>query len=157
MICNNAILALLGSIIGAQAVWQPAVGAPWQIILDTGIDISGTITPTNVTIFDVDMYNNAGEQGTDGSFVTALHSQGHKVICYFSAGTWEPDRPDSGQFTAADKGTPVVGWQNETWLDTRSANVRRIMTNRIKNAAQLGCDAIDPDNVDGYVCTSFHS
>jgi hypothetical protein len=146
--------AVLGAV-GAQAVWQPAAGDPFQIILSTGIDVSGTIQPSNVTIFDIDMYNNAGDDGTDATVVKALQKQKHKVICYFSAGSYEPDRPDSDQFQAADKGKELVGWPGEFWLNTKSSNVRKIMVNRIKNAATLGCDAIDPDNVDAYVRDSL--
>jgi hypothetical protein len=41
-------------------------------------------------------------------------------------------------------------WE-EWWLDLKSANVKTIMEARIKRAAEAGCDAIDPDNIDGYV------
>ena len=38
----------------------------------------------------------------------------------------------------------------EWWLNTKTANVRSIMAARIDIAASKGCDAVDPDNVDGY-------
>lgn len=48
-------------------------------------------------------------------------------------------------------GNPLDGWPNEKWLNINSANVRSIMTKRIQLASSMGCDAVDPDNVDGYV------
>lgn len=41
-------------------------------------------------------------------------------------------------------------WEGESWLNTKSANVRSIMKSRIALAKSKGCDAIDPDNVDAY-------
>jgi hypothetical protein len=73
-----------------------------------------------------------------------------RVICYFSAGSYEPNRPDSADFTAADKGSELDGWPGEYWLDTTSANVRSIMSARIALASSKGCDGVDPDNIDGY-------
>lgn len=46
------------------------------------------------------------------------------LLC--SAGTFEDWRPDASQFTAADKGASN-GWPGESWIDTRSPNVRTIM------------------------------
>lgn len=68
--------------------------------------------------------------------------------------SYEPYRPDSKQFKSDDMGSVMEGWEDEKWLKTNSANVRKIMAARIALAATKGCDAIDPDNVDGYVCIS---
>ena len=42
------------------------------------------------------------------------------------------------------------GWPGEWWLNTKSANVRKIMVARMDLAKSKGCDAVDPDNVDGF-------
>ncbi|RVD87658.1 uncharacterized protein DFL_001877 [Arthrobotrys flagrans] len=42
------------------------------------------------------------------------------------------------------------GWDGEWWLDTNSKNVRDIVSDRIALAQAKGCDAIDPDNINGY-------
>lgn len=136
------------------APWQPAVGAPWQIVLSNSLKSSATVVPSSVGIFDIDLFDNTAA-GTDGSHIAALHAQGKKVICYFSAGTYEPGRPDSGKFTAADLGKELPDWPGEKWLKLSSANVRSIMSNRIATAAKMGCDAVDPDNVDAYVSSPF--
>lgn len=133
-------------------IWQPTAGATWDILLSTPlvIDESSPSLGLDVHIVDFDLYDNT-DDGTDSSKIDALHSAGKKVICYFSAGSFEPGRKDSGKFTAADKGSGLDGWPGEYWLDLTSDNVASIMRNRIAVAADMGCDAIDPDNMDAYV------
>ncbi|KAE8452415.1 hypothetical protein EG329_000317 [Mollisiaceae sp. DMI_Dod_QoI] len=119
--------------------WKPAAGITWQI------QISGTVdTSLAADVYDVDLFD------TPASTISTLHSAGKKVICYFSAGSFEDWRPDQSSFQASDKGSAMQGWQGEWWLNTNSANVRSIMTTRIELAASKSCDGIDPDNVDGY-------
>lgn len=107
-----------------------------------------TITP-DVDIYDIDLFTN------NQSTIDTLHRMGKKVICYFSAGSYEPNRPDSNLFTEKDQGKGLEGWPGERWLKLDSANVRNIMSKRIDLAAQKKCDAIDPDNVDGFVSTNI--
>ncbi|KAF7539114.1 hypothetical protein G7Z17_g12499 [Cylindrodendrum hubeiense] len=127
------------------SIWQPTVGDSWQIVLLQAIQIddNAVVTP-DVKIYDLDVYDN------DAETITALQDSGKKVICYFSAGSWEDWRDDKDDFKKADLGKVLDGWANERWLDVRSDNVRKIMKKRIKFAADKGCDAIDPDNVDGF-------
>jgi hypothetical protein len=99
-----------------------------------------------VEIFDIDLFTNSNET------ISLLHDLGKKVICYFSGGSYEPYRPDSSQFQSQDMGKALDGWGDEKWLDIRSQRVRDIMAERVKLAHEKGCDAVDPDNVDGYVC-----
>ncbi len=137
-----------------KAVWQPGVGLPWQIVLGARLRIdagSPSVVP-DVAAFDIDLFENTDQLQTRTT-IDALHRIGKKVICYFSAGTYEPWRPDANRFAAADKGNALADkhWADELWLDTASKNVRSIMSTRIAAAARLGCDAIDPDNTDGYV------
>jgi hypothetical protein len=79
------------------------------------------------------------------------------VICYFSAGSYEPGRPDSGDFKKEDMGAGLDGWPGEKWLKLSSENVRNIMKKRIDLAWKKGCDGVDPDNVDGYVSRTYIS
>ena len=62
--------------------------------------------------------------GTANVLAKELKAAGRKVICYFSAGSYEPYRPDAADFAAADLGNELVGWPGERWLDTRSNGVR---------------------------------
>jgi len=120
------------------------VGAKIQMVLSSTISASGGLVPSDVGIFDIDLFE------TPATTIEQLHSQGAKVICYFSAGTSEEWRPDYSSFTSADKGAGLPDWQGEKYLDLRSANVLDVMKKRIQMASQNGCDAIDPDNMDGY-------
>lgn len=133
-------------------IWQPKVGQSWQIVLLQPINLSPTATTVtpDVDIYDIDLFTN------NQSTIDALHRMGKKVICYFSAGSYEPNRPDSDKFTEKDQGKGLEGWPGERWLKLDSANVRSIMSKRIDLAAQKKCDAIDPDNVDGFVSLQAH-
>jgi hypothetical protein len=138
-------LALLPLAIAAPTrdIWQPAVGTQWQIVLSKLID-TRNLQP-NVPVWDVDLFD------TPQATINALHAQGRKVICYFSAGTFEDWRPDADDWDKAALGKPMGDWEGEWWADVRAPSVRRVMEKRIAKAAQKGCDAVDPDNVDAYV------
>ncbi|KAK9319767.1 glycoside hydrolase superfamily [Lipomyces orientalis] len=120
--------------------WQPEVGTTWQIEL---------LYPLNDTSFDVDVYD-IDMFDNDASRISDLHGQGRKVICYFSAGSYENWRPDADKFKDSDLGNTLDGWPNEKWLKLNSSNVREIMLSRLDLAKGKGCDGVDPDNVDGY-------
>ncbi|KAM0333981.1 hypothetical protein ACHAQA_000999 [Verticillium albo-atrum] len=130
----------------AAAPWQPTPGTTWQILLDAplAIDAQAPAVTPDVEVYDLDLFENPA------STFAALQALGKRVVCYFSAGSYEPGRPDSGDFDKGDLGRELEGWPGEYWLDTRSAGVRRIMERRVRLAAEKGCDGIDPDNVDGY-------
>jgi hypothetical protein len=136
---------------GNSTSWQPAVNSTWQIVLKEPIKMSADnkTTDPDVEIFDIDLFTNSNDT------IKALHDLGKKVICYFSGGSYEPYRPDSSQFQSQDLGKALDGWGDEKWIDIRSGSIRDIMTERIKLAKQKGCDAVDPDNVDGYVCLGY--
>src|ERR1700761_7954392 len=83
----------------ASAVWQPAVGAKWQIVLSSTINPSSSLQPADAGIWDIDLFS------TPASTIQSLQSKGIKVICYFSAGTSENWRPDFNQFASGDMGS----------------------------------------------------
>lgn len=132
-----------------NGVWQPTIGTSWQIILSEQIkfDSNGGVTP-NVDIYDLDLFD------TPASTISKLHEAGKKVICYFSAGSYEDWRPDKESWTAL--GSNLAEWAGELWADVRTENVRNIMKERIALAASKGCDGIDPDNVDAFVSTAVN-
>jgi hypothetical protein len=120
--------------------WQPTPDVNWQIQLTGTVD-----TSVDAQIFDIDLFD------VSPSTIDALHAKGAKVICYFSAGSSEDWRPDYSQFPAVVKGNGLDGWQGENWLDVRRLDILLpIMEARIQLASDKGCDAVDPDNVDGY-------
>jgi hypothetical protein len=133
-----------GRSLARSSKWTPKVDDSWQIVLGNAIDINADLTP-DVDVWDIDVYEN------EATTIDKLHDAGKKVICYFSAGSWEDWRDDKDQFAEEDLGKPLVGWPQERWLKLSSSKVREIMRRRISVAAAKGCDAIDPDNVDAYV------
>ncbi|KXJ88901.1 glycoside hydrolase superfamily [Microdochium bolleyi] len=154
---NIAVLIganLLAASHGASALWQPTKGTTWQLVLEKPLDmtravVNNKMTP-DVAVYDIDLFTNTDNGKDKERVIGRLHGLGKKVICYFSAGTYEPYRQDSGQFKTADLGASLPDWPDERWLNTNSDNVRSIMAKRIKLAADMGCDAIDPDNMDAY-------
>lgn len=126
--------------------WTPKVNDTWQIVLQSNIELddnASSVTP-DVDVFDIDLWETPKET------IDTLHRLGKKVICYFSGGSYENWRPDANDFKPDDLGKPLDGWPGERWLRLGSENVRNIMTKRIQMANEKGCDAVDPDNVDGY-------
>ncbi|KAK0388897.1 hypothetical protein NLU13_2474 [Sarocladium strictum] len=130
----------------AKTRWVPAIGQSWQIVLNAPlkIDPKKPVVIPDVDVYTIDLFDNSAQT------VAALHKLNKKVIAYFSAGTYEDWRSDAKKFAKDDLGKPMEDWAGERWLKLKSSNVRNIMAERIKLAAQKGFDAIDPDNVDGY-------
>jgi len=111
----------------------------WQWQLQKEIN-----TSYDVEIYDIDLFDSSTQ------LITQLHNQNKKIICYFSAGTYEDWRDDASQFIESDLGNPLDEWEGERWIDVRSDNVRNIMKERLILAKNKGCDGVEPDNVDGY-------
>jgi hypothetical protein len=123
---------------GASSWYTPSMSVTWQW------QLQGTVnTSYDVEIYDIDLFDNSATS------IASLQTAGHEVVCYFSAGSYEDWRPDTGDFLAADLGDSS-GWPGESWIDIRSSNVRSIMQARLDLAASKGCDGVEPDNVDGY-------
>jgi hypothetical protein len=119
-------------------IWHPAPGTSWQWQLTGAID-----TSFDVAMYDLDL-------DAVGAVIDELHAAGRIVICYFSAGSVEYWRDDIGGLPAAAIGNALDGWPDEHWLDVRHPAVRALAAGRIERAAALGCDGVEPDNVDGY-------
>lgn len=114
------------------------VDSTWQWQLQGTVD-----TSYDVDVYDIDLFE------PPQSVIDGLQADGRVVICYFSAGSYEEWRPDSGDYAAADLGLPLDGFEDERWLDTRSPTVRAVIEGRLDLAAERGCDGVEPDNVDG--------
>lgn len=89
------------------------------------------------------------------SRISTLKKSGRRVICYFSAGSYENWRADKAEFkksgTSSAIGKPLDGWDGENWLDYRNSGIKTIMAKRIQMAKDKGCQGVDPDNVDGHL------
>lgn len=96
-------------------------------------------------VFVLDLFD------TSEADIATLHRQGRRVVCYFSAGSWEEWRPDATEYPDDVLGRGLDGWPGERWVDVRRLDVLGpILSARLDLAARKDCDGVDPDNVDGY-------
>lgn len=61
-------------------------------------------TSKNVLMYDVDLWDTPRET------IQLLKQRGKKVICYFSAGSYEDWRSDKNLFPSSIKGKPLDDW-----------------------------------------------
>ena len=120
--------------------WLPKPGTSWQW------QLSGTIDTTiDVDMYDIDLFD------TPQSVIDQLHQDGRKVICYFSAGSYENWRPDRDKYPQEILGNNLDGWPGEKWVDIRRLDkLGPILAARFDLAVAKQCDGIEPDNIDGY-------
>jgi hypothetical protein len=120
--------------------WHPRPGDTWQYQLAGRIDIG-----VDADVFDLDAFT------TSRSVVRRLHDLGRHVVCYISAGTWEPYRPDAHRFPSSVLGMRVPGWPDERWLDIRRLDVLGpIMRARLDRCARKGFDGVELDWIDSW-------
>lgn len=153
MSSSPALLTMLSLLLLAGTLIVPSLcqnvtftrGQKFQIILLGVPDMSKMpLPPTDAPVWDIDLFDNPA------STIKGLKASGKIVICYFSAGTAEDWREDYREFPSSDTGKVLPEWPNEKWIRTGIQQIRNIMANRIKLAADKGCDAIDPDNTGMY-------
>ena len=127
-------------------------GVKWQIEIQTPISPSGTLLPSDTLVWDIDLYHAAA----DPRIIPYIRSQipGAIVICYFNAGLVQPSDCDYNS-TWANSGLlgnrhPDPGFEEESFIDVRNPRAVDLIGNRITLAARIGCDGVDPDNIDTY-------
>jgi Glycoside-hydrolase family GH114 len=159
-----AALFLFGNVSRAAAVivkdtatvatswYRPSRLVNWQYQLSDNGNIT-YIPGVQLYIIDLD---------TARTQLKALKSRSPtaKVMCYFSAGTYEAFRANDdkkrGQYSISGSewkgvlGKTLNGWPDERWLKITAPQVLSIMSRRMQFAKSIGCDGVDPDNVDGY-------
>ena len=132
--------------------WKPQKGLSWWWQLE---NTSSLNTDLDVDVYDVDLF-----EGIDTGKIETLKNKGYRVICYFSAGTYEDFRPDSDALVKNDRialigGSSLPDFPDEAWLAIGDAQaldnvIEPVMRARLDLARSAGCDAVEPDNVDGY-------
>ena len=149
--------------------WHPALASRWQYQLQGvaayastgGINVNISSVPftggaaVRPSVFDIDLYVDPAVAGNNTTFntaaVSAIHANGAKAICYVSAGTFEPWRPDVASYPESIKGRAVGGFKNEKWVDIRQTSILLpIMDARVAKCQQAGFDGVEWDTVDGY-------
>jgi endo-alpha-1,4-polygalactosaminidase (GH114 family) len=155
-----AITAAVASLVAASPLERRAIptftqGEMWDMILDRSHVDLAQLKAAPGKVIDIDLLDVIDARPALPDIKELAKTK--KVICYFSAGSYETWRADAGSYTRKDYGAPLDSrWNNEFWVDVRSSNVRAIVKKRIERAAAAGCSAIDPDNVDGYVSAYLH-
>ncbi len=119
--------------------YKPSIDVSWHWQLQGELN-----TSYDVDLYDIDLFD------TNTSTIQALHKKGKKVICYFSAGSWESWRADKERFSSEALGKPLQGWEGEKWLDITNESIYPVMLARLDLAVQKGCDGVEPDNMMGY-------
>ena len=115
-----------------------SVSSTWHWQLQGALD-----TSVDADVYDIDLFESTPE------VIDGLRRDGRLVICYFSAGSYEPWRPDAAGYDDADLGEALAGFEDERWLDIGSDTVRGVIEGRLDRAVAIGCDGVEPDNVDG--------
>ena len=124
----------------AKEIWLPPLDSTFSWQLGSNDEIN---TNFDVDIYDLDAFE------TEASLIASLHSQGKKVICYISVGSWEDWRPDAADFPSEIIGNDYEGWPGEKWLDIRQIDLLApIMRARLDMCVKKGFDGIEPDNID---------
>ncbi len=119
--------------------WQPEPGLDWQMQLTGKLDLDA-----GRDVFFLDLFD------APDTTIAQLAERGTRVVCYFSAGSFEAWRPDASTFPSSIIGDPLIGWEGESWLDIRQPELRSIIEHRLDLAVERECDGVDPDNVDGF-------
>ncbi|CAN5518622.1 hypothetical protein BH24ACT4_BH24ACT4_14550 [soil metagenome] len=71
----------------ADEAWRPEPGVRWHIQYSGELEVPG-----GVAVVDLDM------EETSAEVIEGLHDRGLRVVCYLSAGSWEPNRSDAEEF-----------------------------------------------------------
>ncbi|MES9945689.1 MAG: endo alpha-1,4 polygalactosaminidase [Candidatus Thiodiazotropha sp.] len=119
--------------------YRPGVETTWAW------QLQGTLnTGYPVNLYDIDLFD------TSAADIASLQANGKRVLCYFSAGSFEDWRDDAADFQTADLGNTLSGYADERWLDIRSTAVFSVMLARLDLALSKGCDGVEPDNMNSY-------
>ncbi len=143
---------------GTDQPWRPKPGTTWQW------QITGDVRAPfhQVDMYDIDLEDAVPSArtrkipgygavrwptGQNAGVVDQLHDAGIIVICYLDTGAYESYRPDAHLFPKDVIGNSS-GWENENWLDLRRTSWHKfapIMWSRLRLAAEIGCDGVEPD------------
>ncbi len=137
---NNESLFSINVPVYSTGDWyRPSLSTSWQWQLTDTVN-----TSYSVDMYDIDLFDSST------SLIASLKSDGKKVICYFSGGSYEDWRDDQSDFPSELLGSELDGWEGERWLDISNEALAPIMRARLDLAVQKGCDGVEPDNMDGY-------
>ncbi len=147
-------LCCAGNSIATPFVLDADVNAPppkWDWQLQSPVLLNDD---PEIEFYDIDMFDNEST-----GVVGQLKSYGKTIICYVNVGAWEDWRDDKNAFPPSILGNEYDRFPDERWLDIRDVNpaksttgtaLRDLLEARFDRAQQMGCDAVEPDNMDGF-------
>ncbi|EGX88093.1 endo alpha-1,4 polygalactosaminidase [Cordyceps militaris CM01] len=142
-------------------------GARWQVEIQNPLIVPSSSTQKLVPdadIWDIDLWH----ADANRSIIPALHAHDKIVICYLNLGAVQPDECDfnTSWYKDGGKDNKWTGpWYYdanydpdspdnegnrycERYVDFTDTPIRDLMKARLKTARDLGCDGVDPDNID---------
>lgn len=127
----------------------PSTAEPVPVGLSWQWQITGVVdTSLDVELYDIDLME------LTPAVHDTLRIDGRRLICYFSAGSYEPWQPDASLYPEGAIGRRLDGWPDERWLDTTRSEVRAVLAARLDLAIERGCDGVEPDNVTAHEARS---
>ncbi|KAK3380596.1 glycoside hydrolase family 114 protein [Lasiosphaeria ovina] len=130
-------------------------GVKWQIEIQHTIDVTKPLVPKDALVWDIDLYHVQRHP----EIISYLRSNIKDVVilCYVNAGLAQTSDCDfetvwqSPAYKGLLGGTyPDQNYQGEFWVDIRNRTARDLIKERITLAQRLGCDGVDPDNIDAF-------
>ncbi len=119
--------------------WVPSPGIGWHYQLNTFLQ-----TYDDAHVYDIDLFDTPQET------IDELHTEGKRVICYFSAGTYESNREDMRNISQELLGESLEDFPDERWIDIRDGSLQQLMLTRLDLAKEKRCDGVEADNVDAF-------
>lgn len=94
-----------------------------------------------------------GYEFEDRLILTEVQDAGAIVLCYFNAGAVQYTDCDWSDWNTDGlfNGKIVENYDQERYVDVTDETVIELQKARIDLAHSIGCDGIDPDNIDTYV------
>ncbi|AEO59827.1 glycoside hydrolase family 114 protein [Thermothelomyces thermophilus ATCC 42464] len=149
-----AASAIRGSLAQVRVPPNFEVGVKWQIVIQSTIDVNPPLEPADAVVWDLDLYHVARTP----EVVSHLRENNPNtiLICYFNAGLTQ--KSDCDYETRWEK-SGLLGnvydpeepqFDDERWVNIKNQTARDWIKERITLARDVGCDGVDPDNIDGY-------
>ncbi|KAK2608039.1 hypothetical protein N8I77_006676 [Diaporthe amygdali] len=123
-------------------------GVKWQINIQNPVDPRAGLQPADAKVIDVDLF----QASKDPTLIPTLHAAGATVLCYFNLGAVQTTDCDWSSWNndGLMKGQVVENYSQEKYVDVTDEKVLELHKARIDLAHSIGCDGLDPDNIDTF-------
>ncbi|KAL1844003.1 hypothetical protein VTJ49DRAFT_6407 [Mycothermus thermophilus] len=151
----SGLLSATGTLAQVTVPSSFTVGAKFQIVIHNTIDPDSPLEPADALVWDIDLFHLARTPEVANHIRSTNPSA--TILCYFNAGlaqTSDCDYPrwdSSGLLGNPYDITDPDLFPDERWINIKNATAREWIKWRISLARDLGCDGVDPDNIDGFL------